>query len=123
MKVAIGILSLLIIIYLIAAIHSENKIIHCLLGEARGEGLVGMTAVAEVIRNRGGTHGIYGCSKHFKVERRIRDLAQRAWRDSRRSNYVQGATHFHSTDFKAPYWASKIQIVRRIGRHIFYKEE
>lgn len=100
----------------------ENKAIHCLMGEARGEGLIGMTAVGEVLRKRGNTNGMYGCDSSFKEPKWVYDLAKRAWADSRSSSYSKGATHFESSDFKRPKWASKMLVVAKIGKHIFYKE-
>ena len=34
---------------------------------------------------------------------------------------TEGATHYHATYVK-PHWASKLQLIGRIGLHIYYKE-
>lgn len=100
----------------------ESKAIHCLMGEARGEGLIGMTAVGEVLRKRGNTNGMYGCKAKFREPEWVYSLAKRAWADSRSSSYSKGATHFESSDFKRPSWSNKMLVVAKVGKHIFYKE-
>lgn len=35
------------------------------------------------------------------------------------TDFTQGATHYHTTKIK-PRWASSMQYVRRVGRHVFY---
>lgn len=100
---------------------NEETAIHCLMGEARGEGLIGMTAVGEVLRKRRTTNGMYGCKAKFREPKWVYNLAKRAWTDSRSSSYSNGATHFESEDFKRPNWADKMLVVAKIGKHIFYK--
>jgi len=34
----------------------------------------------------------------------------------------EGATHYHATYVK-PHWASRLQLIGRIGAHIFYRED
>lgn len=80
----------------------EEKAVHCILGEARGEGFESMKAHAEAIRNRGHLQGVYGCRADLSKEMAylkktgIYSLAIKAWRESRESNLVQGASFWGS---------------------------
>ncbi len=121
MKIALTIGFLLFCSNLYAEIPDHIGI-QCIMGEARGEGLIGMTAVAEVLRKRGNTNGMYGCEAKFSEPRWVYNLAKRAWYNSRNTNYSRGATHFESKDFKRPVWSSKMVVVAEIKKHIFYKE-
>lgn len=98
-----------------------DKAVHCLMGEARGEGLVGMTAVGEALRNRGTFDGVYGCNASFEEPQWVWDLASQAWLDSSGSDLVNGADHWESTSFKVPYWAKDMVVTAHIGKHKFYK--
>lgn len=99
-----------------------EKVIYCIMGEARGEGASGMLAVAEAIRNRGTLDGVYGCDATFKIKRNIVKDARTLWKYSKNTNFVKGATHWESTDFEAPYWAKDMVRTVTIGKHVFYKE-
>jgi spore germination cell wall hydrolase CwlJ-like protein len=101
---------------------NEKQAIHCIMGEARGEGKLGMQAVGEVLRRRGTTKGMYGCKAKFREPKWVYDMAESAWTDSETSNLTNGATHFESTDFPVPYWADSMRVVAKLGKHIFYKE-
>ena len=113
--------------------------------EARGEGLGGMQAVAQVVLNRvrhpafpktvcgvvfqgagaGGCQFSFACdgSMHRAVEadawRRSRDVAAKAL-----SGYVMtavgNATHFHTVDV-SPGWRSTMLRVAQVGTQIFYR--
>ena len=113
--------------------------------EARGEGLGGMQAVAQVVLNRvrhpafpktvcgvvfqgagaGGCQFSFACdgSMHRPVEaeawRRSRDVATKAL-----SGYVMtavgNATHFHTVDVN-PGWRSTMLRVAQVGSQIFYR--
>ena len=56
--------------------------VHCILGEARDQGLDGLTAVAEALRNRGTTKGVYGCKATFKEPKWVWDMGRKAWNQS-----------------------------------------
>ena len=102
---------------------TQEQAIRAIIGEASGEGLEGMTAVAEVIRIIGSLRGIYGVNaRHIDKEPDyVWKMAYKAWQDSETSNLTHGATHFESTDFKTPYWAKEMKEVAHIGKHKFYK--
>ena len=104
--------------------NSQDEIeIHCIMGEARGEGLIGMTAIAEAMRNRGTLKGVYGCKATFSEPNWVWRIARQAWLDSYDSNLTKGATHWESTDFVIPYWVKAMDITVTIGKHVFYKEK
>ena len=98
----------------------EKIVIHCGLGEARGEGYKGLVAVFEAIRNRGHLNGVYGCQAKFDEPEWVWDLARKAWASSASSNLVKGADHWESTSFKVPYWAKDMIVTAHIGKHRFY---
>ena len=115
-------LALLVLIAL--PCHAEDKIeIRCIMGEARGETLIGMTAIGEAIRNRGHLRGVYGCKAKFTEPRWVWKIARQAWLNSYSSNLTKGATHWESTDFPIPYWVKAMDITVIIGKHVFYKEK
>lgn len=97
--------------------------VRCLMGEARGESFECQVATAEVIRRRNSTQGIYGCKAEFKEPAWVWDRAKKAWAASESTDLSKGATHFESTSFKTPYWASNMVLVARVGKHNFYKEK
>ena len=116
--------------------------------EARGEPTLGQLAVANVILNRVASDqypnsvcGVVHQNKHIKLRcqftyacngrsRKPRngsywDKAQRvatqAMSGKRRILAVQGATHYHA-DYVNPGWDRTMKMVKKIGRHIFYKD-
>lgn len=104
--------------------YETNTILTCIVGEAADQGLVGMIAVAEAIRNRGTLSGVIGCSrKGFFMEQpdTVKKNAMFAWEQSRNSNLTNGATHWESTDFEVPYWANEDNKRAQVGKHVFYK--
>lgn len=100
--------------------------------EAGGEGLSGMVAVAEVLRNRGwdlrGFSGLRRVDRESFLQRqpaRIIREARRAVEESLNgSNTVFGATHFENVEaFGVPSWARNMRVVKRVGRHSFFAEK
>lgn len=119
--------------------------------EARGEGEVGMKAVAAVTMNRtrdprypktvcgvveqkarGVCQFSWVCDRRIPPEPKIRHESERnAWELAGRvammafngtiGNLVGNATHYHAT-YVRPRWARKIQRIVQIGTHIFYYE-
>jgi spore germination cell wall hydrolase CwlJ-like protein len=115
--------------------------------EARGEGLAGQRAVAEVVFHRmnAGNHGhsicavVYegsghqGCQFSFTCDdvlHRPREAA--AWTQSEQlaaqiltgqvklRNATEGATYYHAV-WVSPYWAPTLKKTTQIGNHIFYR--
>ena len=104
---------------------NETQAVRAIIGEASGEGLQGMTAVAEAIRNRGHLRGVYGSTaRHVDTEPRwVWELAREAWVNSRVTNLVKGADHWENTKaFGEPYWAKSMVKTAQVGSHSFYKE-
>lgn len=119
-----------------------------LWGEARGEGRVGMEAVASVILNRAASPGWWGddiesvCLKNRQFScwnaddpnrQKLLDVTDKddafkqaqsvAWLaiDGSLPDITNGATHYHTRDI-VPYWARARQPCAIIGKHLFYKE-
>ncbi|MFN3274307.1 MAG: cell wall hydrolase [Paracoccus sp. (in: a-proteobacteria)] len=108
--------------------------------EARGEGVQGQQAVAEVILNRvdsrvfpGSVCGVINQPSQFSYTiggakpirnksayLRARDIAQSALAGAPRT-LTGGATYFHTPAVR-PAWSSRFQRTTRIGRHIFYRD-
>jgi spore germination cell wall hydrolase CwlJ-like protein len=98
---------------------AEEMEIRCIIGEAADQGFEGMTAVGEAIRNR-----VYGCKSKMPDTQPewVWVKAREAWEKSKHSNLVNGATHWESIDFPAPWWADDMIETVKIRKHIFYKE-
>jgi spore germination cell wall hydrolase CwlJ-like protein len=115
--------------------------------EARGEGMPGEKAVAEVVfhRMRTGNYGHSICAVVYEGAGRAgcqfsfvcnNEMAQRkapgAWREAevlaariltgevRLGDTTAGATHFHAVSV-SPGWAGDMESTVQIGNHIFYK--
>jgi N-acetylmuramoyl-L-alanine amidase len=105
--------------------------------EARGEGVLGMSAVASVVMNRAVATGQDVCAvvykhKQFSWTHKPKPIADK---DNLHNIFVvankalsgtltdvtQGATHYHATHVK-PKWAKAMRKVVIINNHIFYKE-
>lgn len=102
-----------------------GQIERCLVGEAADQGLIGMTAVGEAIRNRGTLKGVYGCRSplYDREPQWVRDMAHRAWIASETSDLTHHATHWENIkSFGKPYWVASMEETARIGNHVFYKE-
>jgi len=103
----------------------EDVAVRVLIGEAGNQGEIGMVAVAEVLRRRGSTKGFYGLkAKHVDQQPAwVWEMARKAWRASKASNYTQGATHFENVKaFGTPYWAKNMEVVFSHRDHTFYRE-
>ena len=112
--------------------------------EARGEGIKGQAAVAEVILNRVESPtfpqticGVVnqgnsrGCQFSFTCDGRPENIRDRgAWTvagkiaramiDGAPRKLTDGATYFHTPAVK-PSWAKRFEKTTKIGRHIFYR--
>ncbi|SET86684.1 cell wall hydrolase [Oceanicella actignis] len=115
--------------------------------EARGEGLTGQIAVAEVILNRvdsprfpntvcevvnQGADRLHACQFSYNCDgrpeaitnRRAFERAGRVARrmlDGRPRALTGRATHYHASSV-SPRWASKLERTAVIGEHVFYRE-
>lgn len=110
--------------------------------EAKGEGRIGMIAVAQVTLNRlnNGTWGNTICDvvmargqfswtynkalkwSHPKTKswEEAKNLAEEVLVRGARLNYLQDALFYHA-DYVNPKWASKNYLISQIGAHIFYR--
>lgn len=128
-------------------LEPEALLARCIYGEARSEGVRGMTAVANVVRNRmdAGTFGgspaevildefQFSC---FRADdpnyskmltppddtqyRLARVLAALAMADLLK-DVTSGATHYYASWMeKPPVWAKRLERTAQIGQHIFLK--
>lgn len=109
---------------------SESVAVQCILGEARGEGKQGIRALAQALRNRGKTSGVYGCGADFKKEmpyiraKGLDKIALDEWR--RNSNdIVHGADHWGSTIVDKK-WIAKMNLAgyiltASVNNHEYYR--
>jgi len=129
---------------LMAEHHCLSEVLYY---EARGEGVKGQKAVAEVVfhRMRTGNYGhsicavVYeganrpGCQFSFACNSEMRDRkSPQAWLQAQilaariltgeesLGDVTAGATSFHATSVQ-PDWANDLQRTVQIGNHIFYK--
>ena len=118
-------------------------------GEARGEGLRGMQAVANVVMNRVNAASWYGASikdvvlkpqqfscwnandpNRAKIDKlSLEDLAASGALNVARQvisgqlkDITGGATNYHATSVN-PAWTAKMTKTVQIGNHVFYKEK
>lgn len=104
---------------------SEATAVRCIIGEAGNQGEHGMIVLAEALRNRGTTKGVYGCNaKHIDKEPKwVWELALASWRASASTGFTKGADHWENTKtFGEPYWAKSMVMTYEYKDHRFYKE-
>lgn len=105
--------------------YTEAQAINTIVGEAANQGLVGMTAVAEVIRRKGSLRGFYGFkAKHSAHEPSwVWIEARKAYYASANTNLTYGADHFENIcTFGQPYWVKNCVKTFTYRDHVFYKE-
>jgi spore germination cell wall hydrolase CwlJ-like protein len=118
--------------------------------EARGSNLADKIAVADVVMNRtedrrypntvcgvvgqGVKKGRADCQFSWKCDGKsnspeesdswiqAKDIAYNMYVHEKYRGITEGATHYHATYVK-PYWAKSLQLVGRIGSHIYYRWE
>ena len=128
--------------------EQEQCLATAIYHEARGEGIKGQFAVAEVVLNRLGSRkfpgsicnvvyqgvrsGVYGgCQFSFACDRksdtmsnrRAADIARRiaqVMADGGHRGLTDGALYFHTTAV-SPRWAQRFTQTTRIGAHVFYR--
>jgi hypothetical protein len=120
-----------------------DKLAEALVYEARGEGAVGMRAVAHVILERKESKGwpntirdvieqrkqfSYLQDKHKQKSPTSEDfdIAYKEAYDAYfglSENPVPGAKWYHSVNIRPPKWTKDLEVVKIIGNHVFYKEK
>lgn len=106
----------------------EEKAVHAIMGEARGESFRGKQAVAEALRRRNTLRGVFGAkvsANRLKREKKATwKAATKAWKGSKSTRLVPKATHwFSASDLKKVRnrrWFKKLVFVAKIGGHSFY---
>ena len=107
---------------------NDSQAIWAIIGEASGEGYLGMLDVASGIRARGTLKGVYGLNApHIKNEPQwVWKLAHKAWEVSEYSPTHKG-DHWGSIKYDKK-WLAKMEANKKYtkvhsrGNHIFYKE-
>lgn len=122
----------------------------CILGEAAGESFSGKIAVGWVIQNRVNSPRYpdkhvqvilqfkqFSCfNKDSPLRKKLLDplsfetfstwtecfLAAQKVLEGNVEDVTDGATHYHAKSVK-PYWADKLQFIKDIGNHKFYRED
>lgn len=105
--------------------YTEQEAIKTIVGEASNQGLIGMTAVAEVIRHKGSLRGFYGLhASHSAHEPKWVWLqAKKAWYASKTTNLTKYSDHFENIHaFGCPYWVKNCVLTFEYRDHKFYKE-
>jgi len=109
--------------------------------EARSEPVAGQIAVAEVVYNRMVDHrfpdtlcdvvyqrkqfswthdGKSDVPKNKKKYNKIYALAKEIQKGDMFEGH--GATHYHA-DYVAPYWRKDLTLIKKVGKHMFYRWE
>ena len=103
---------------------TDEIAVPCIVGEASGQSYQEQVAISEALRNRNSTRGVYGCTaKHNSKEPAwVWARCKKAWLESSKTNLVNGADHWESTNFKIPSWASKMTVTAQVGSSVFYKK-
>lgn len=104
--------------------------VNCIVGEASGEGVVGMVAVAQALANRKTMKGVYGChAEHIKTENKIIFLeASDIWNGvlsgelNGKHDLVKGANSWGSiSDINKNHMNEECIETARVYNHIFFK--
>lgn len=101
----------------------EDRAIHAILGEARGEGYAGMYAVACAIRNRGHLGGVDGARADISdASGALHRQAARAWAESEYGpDPTRGADHWYAHKILRPWWAKYGTRTAVIGGHTYMR--
>lgn len=125
-------------------VTDEQWAVLTIYGEAAGEPYDGKLAVAKTIRNRmrleynsdGTVVGTVLAPKQFSMWNRTPWLwvanaddtkiptleCVNAWRDSVDTEVLPDDVVLYHAEYVDPYWASKVEFVKQIGRHLFYAD-
>ena len=137
---ALLLLLVFIVVIVLALTEAEGAEIpdnmwKALLLEAASEGYDGLYAVACCYRNRLDKGLPLGCSglNRPNIDKWIDKNTTKKHQDWAKSivnkvfmidnfiDKIDGATYYESTDFPVPSWAKDMQIVCKVGKHVFYK--
>lgn len=106
----------------------DKVAINCIIGEASGEGALGMIYLASALYNRGTTKGVYGCKAgHTDTEPEIvQQQASYAWQQAKKHDSVRRATYWASTRVDRA-WIRKMRsngfvMTLSYKNHEFYRE-
>lgn len=128
-----------------STVDQADYMARTIYGEARGEGVKGMQAVANVIMNRVARGGWYGASikdvvlKPYQFScwnsndpnraiitnasaaqlRQAREIAEKVI-SGELPDITGGATHYYAKSISAPYWTKSMKRVATVGSHYFY---
>jgi len=124
--------------------YLEHKVvIETLIGEGQNQGLIGMTAISEVIRNRMVERGLSAYEvvlqpKQFSFwndrnrarawlvkNARLADYEQAevAWERSEHSHLTNSSTLYWNPRLANPSWAKRVTKTVKIGDHQFAREQ
>ena len=109
---------------------TTEKAVSCILGESRGEGKIGIEAMAQALRNRGTVTGVFGCGADFSKElayikaKGLDVIARNAWLAGK-NDLVHGADHWGGVQVDGK-WIAKMRKsgfiqTAKIGNTVFYK--
>lgn len=107
-----------------------NEVASTVYAEARGEGEIGMRAVAHVIINRSKEKGVSPCIIVRQPKQFARGPSKpkdKQWQIAKRISMnpgvdiTKGATYFHNLTVR-PYWIRSLKVTFRFGNHIFYRK-
>lgn len=126
--IIIGLLLIPILLHLDEPSIEEPKEIRAIIGEASGEGYLGMLHIASAIRNRGHLKGVYGVNAlHIKfMPFWVWEQAKRAWEESE-YNRTHTGDHWGSKKYDKK-WIVKMEAnpklvkVYEYKNHVWYKE-
>lgn len=107
---------------------TEENILRAAIGEAAGEGIIGMEAVCRAILNRGHLKGVYGLNGNY-----VRYATKQDWKNARQAlkraktrDITDHATGWGNEgdlmQFRRKGWFKRCVITKKIGNHYFYKE-
>ena len=124
----------------IDASHVSRKEIYCMADaiyhEARGEPVIGQTAVAHVILNRVASKGypdtvcdVVHQRYQFSYKKGVKALDKQSWKAAVEyaafsymgliNDPVDGATHYYAHNKVNPHWSSSYNVSAVLGNHTF----
>ncbi len=116
------------ILWINSTLPKEEKEIRAIIGEASGEGYLGMLHIASAIRNKGHLKGVYGLNApHIQTEPPwVWKQAKKAWKESE-YNRTHTGDHWGSKKYDKD-WIARMEAspnfvkVYEYKNHVWYKE-